>query len=69
MFLHTAAYLPCGFSWGAAREEEFLGVTDTASASAKEAESLGGPRWLAVSRQGHDRKKKKNCQRGSEPRH
>lgn len=32
----------------------FPGMTDTASASAKEAESLGGPRWLAVSRQGHD---------------
>lgn len=45
--LHTAAYLPCGVSRGAARQEDFFfffGVTDTASASAKEAETLGGLR-------------------------
>lgn len=43
-----AAYLQCGFSpEGLPRKEDFFffpGMTDMASASAKEAESLGGPR-------------------------
>lgn len=65
--LHAAAYLPCDISRGAADGKErfiylflvfffFFVMTDKPLALAKEAETLGGLRWLAVSRQGHDRK-------------
>lgn len=61
--LQAATYLPCGISRGTAGKERFFffivilfGMTDKPLAAAKEVETLGGLCWLAVSRQGHDRK-------------